>query len=134
LVVLFLLAGCGSAQVRRSIKMDMWLGHHYSEVVDELGEPTEIKSDATGGMVLIYEFMSTKMEYNQKITKNEEDPSKTIEPVMICKFWVNEKGNIKNWWRGGSGEKDTDIASGFGYSNSRYNPRRTVSVGVHNRI
>jgi hypothetical protein len=130
-----LLYGCGRAQVRRDIKMDMWIGHHYNEVIEELGPPTEIKTDASGDTVLVYKFLDDKIILNKKVVRDDEAAQQErVKPVMVCTFWINDRGRIIRWNRTGSAEKDTDIIPGSGYSNRGNRSNLITSIGVRNKF
>ena len=43
----------GSCQIQpRGASRHSWFGHHYSELIDHLGEPRQVLSDGTGGKIM----------------------------------------------------------------------------------
>lgn len=86
------LISCESTK-KISEKMDSWLGHHKSELIESWGPPTRYESDGKGGEILIYERSVTQ---GSMIGKTYYE--NTNHPYRM--FYADRRGKIYHWRTG----------------------------------
>jgi len=99
LLIIPFLSGC-SASITRT--MDLWVGHHKSELILSWGPPTRVTSDGKGGEILIYEY---ERYFGQNPGQVYRDGSYTaptpIRYTAYRMFYVDKAGYIYNRsWQG----------------------------------
>ncbi len=96
--VVILLGACTSTRE----KMDSWLNHHESELIQSWGPPQAERSDGKGGRVLIYSHYRA-MGRTQGYGQISPDGSYTYTPprqkgyTQVRMFFVDERGVIYRW-------------------------------------
>lgn len=106
-VVLVLLSlavpGCAGRMNRR---MNSWIGHHQSELIQSWGPPTTVVSDGNGGSILIY---GSHVDLGQSPGVASVDPYGNVRYTTPQQrgysrtrmFYVDSRGIIYHWrWQG----------------------------------
>jgi hypothetical protein len=117
LLCIFLFAGCVG---HINEVMNSWMNHHYSDLIESWGPPSQVFDDGQGGRILIYSenrswtvsgSAHTRTTANATIYDNSiwgsansittYDPPKTYSYNAYRMFWINNKGYIYRWsWKG----------------------------------
>ncbi|MCH8269323.1 MAG: hypothetical protein IH846_17620 [Acidobacteria bacterium] len=122
-------AGCLHPIRNTNNRMQGWVGHHESELIQSWGPPTETADDGAGGKILIYRYEKSYTTPGKAVTRTKTTPSvicargpgiqpcndvgstststtvitppKTRTYVQSRMFYVNKKGYVYSWrWRG----------------------------------
>lgn len=102
LLATLLLTGCASAINK---KMESWLGHHQSELIQAWGPPQQTASDGRGGTILIYGSYVNLGQTPGTVQPNGAGVQYTYPQQQGYKrtrmFYVNQKGIIYSYrWQG----------------------------------
>jgi len=98
-----MLPGC-AAQINS--RMNSWVGHHQSELIQAWGPPQQTTSDGNGGTVLIYgEYVNLGQSPGQVYTDAWGNVRYTNPQQngysRTRMFYVNSEGVIYSWrWQG----------------------------------
>ena len=97
-----MVGGCSTRQDNESQMNEMmasWEGHHYSDLIESWGPPTQIIDDGEGGEIVCYE--STRSVTSGSIGRYGAYSGNTTSYNTYRMFWIDDDGNIYKWsWRG----------------------------------
>lgn len=99
LVISLCLALLCSCAARLNKKMDSWLGHHYSELIDSWGAPDQQMDDGRGGRILVYAKASSYSVPLKNAYNGQYIGTYTNQNVSKRMFWVDADGVIYKWKR-----------------------------------
>lgn len=101
LVLALSVSSCGTARyvsIEDSLASE-WVGKTHSDIVMEFGAPDREVSDGTGGVILVYENVTTEYDTDQSLIFEDDFTTTVSENRKFKHFFIDQSGicyNVKS--------------------------------------